>query len=110
MDTVIRLEHVCFSYDGHPAIEDVTFDLAERDYVGIIGPNGAGKSTLLRLMLGLLKPTSGTVTVMGGSPESMRRFCGYVPQYAMDDRQFPITVFEVAAMGIALLLYRKKKR
>ena len=47
------------------ALRDVSFDVAEKQRVGIIGPNGAGKSTLLQIITGNLAPTSGTVSVKG---------------------------------------------
>ena len=65
---LIDLEHVYVSLGGHPVLEDINFTLKDRMFLGVIGPNGAGKTTLLRVMLGLVKPDSGTVCVMGMSP------------------------------------------
>ncbi|MAT15779.1 MAG: ABC transporter ATP-binding protein [Planctomyces sp.] len=58
---VIEVKNVSFSYDGEPIINDFSLLLSRGDKVGIIGPNGAGKSTLLKLLLGKLKPDSGTI-------------------------------------------------
>ncbi|MFO7596536.1 MAG: ATP-binding cassette domain-containing protein [Desulfocurvibacter africanus] len=58
---VAELEHVSFTYDGRPVIQDLTTVVTRGDKLGIIGPNGAGKTTLLHLLLGRLQPTSGTV-------------------------------------------------
>jgi ABC transport system ATP-binding/permease protein len=58
---VIEAKNVSFSYDGRPIAKDFSTLISRGDKVGIIGPNGAGKSTLLKLMLGDLKPQSGTI-------------------------------------------------
>lgn len=99
--TIIELKSVCFSYGPEEIIKDVSMAVHKGDYVGLIGPNGGGKSTLLKLMLGLLKPTKGTIELFG---KDMRTFgdwpkIGYVPQKTMFDNSFPITVEEVVAMG-----------
>jgi ATP-binding cassette subfamily F protein uup len=58
---VAEAENVCFEYDGKPIIKGLNTTILRGDKVGIIGPNGAGKTTLLRLLLGDLKPTSGSI-------------------------------------------------
>ncbi len=55
------------------ALDDVSFDVADREFVAIVGPSGCGKSTLLRIVSGLLEPTSGSVTVRGKTPDQARR-------------------------------------
>ncbi len=96
---VARLEDVWVHYDGIPVLEGVTLSIAEGDFLGIIGPNGGGKTTLLRVMLGLVKPTQGRVSILGTSPERSRTEVGYVAQTPLFDRDFPISVGEVVLMG-----------
>ncbi len=96
---VIELDDVSFSYDGRPVLEHVTLQVHRHELTSIVGPNGGGKTTLLRLILGLVRPDSGTVRVFGASPRRARRRIGYMPQHARYDPQFPVTVMGVVLMG-----------
>ena len=96
---VVVLRDVFFSYDGSNVLENATLTIAERDFTCIVGPNGGGKTTLLRIILGLLKPQSGTVEVLGTTPEAARPRIGYMPQYLLFDPKFPVTVRDVVLMG-----------
>ena len=96
---VIELEHVGFSYGSQPVLEDVTLTVRERDFLCIVGPNAGGKTTLLKLVLGLLRPSGGTVRVFGGPPARSRSRIGYMPQHASLDPLFPVTVQDVVLMG-----------
>ncbi len=96
---VVRLEDVWVYYDNNPALEGVNLSIEDGDFLGIIGPNGGGKSTLLKVILGLIRPVRGKVSVFGLPPEKGRTRIGYVPQSALFDRNFPISVFEVVLMG-----------
>ena len=99
-EEVIRLEDVWVQYNGVTVLEGVNLSVQNLDFLGIIGPNGGGKTTLLKVILGLVKPNRGKVTVMGGPPEKSRRFIGYVPQITHFDREFPATVLDVVLMGL----------
>ncbi len=96
---VIELAHVAFAYERQRVLENVSFTVRRGEFTTIIGPNGGGKTTLLRILLGLLRPSSGTVRVLGASPEKARRRVGYMPQHAQLDPQFPILVRDVVLMG-----------
>jgi len=96
---VIVLENVSFAYDGTPALEDVSLEVEEREFLGLVGPNGGGKSTLLRIVLGLLAADSGRVRVLGLPPARARGELGYVPQFAAFRRDFPVTVEETVLLG-----------
>jgi len=97
---VIEIHHVWAGYDGYPVLEDVNLTVHETDFIGLIGPNGGGKTTLLKVVLGLLKPSRGSVHIMGKTVEDGRCLVGYVPQVVELDRQFPIRVWEVVQMGL----------
>jgi zinc transport system ATP-binding protein len=96
---VINIEHVSVFYGDNRILDDVTLSIEKNDFLGIIGPNGAGKTTLLKVILGMLKPDSGSVSVLGSSPVISRKHIGYVPQHSQFDINFPINVRDVVLMG-----------
>lgn len=96
---IVKLEDVWVQYDGVPALEGVSLTINQDDFLGIIGPNGGGKTTLLKVILGLVKPNEGSVTVFGQGPMHARKSIGYVPQFSLFDRDFPISVWDVVLMG-----------
>jgi cell division transport system ATP-binding protein len=107
---MIRFDHITKTYgqDAH-ALDDITVDIADGEFVFLIGPSGAGKTTLLRLLLRDVLPTSGTVTVDELNVNTMksdkihllRRKVGMVFQdfKLLNDR----TVFENVAIGLEIL-------
>lgn len=99
-DTVIRLTDVSFVRDRKEILHDINFTVDRNDFVAISGPNGGGKSTLLRLILRLLKPTSGKVQHLDGGKEGANLKFGYLPQKNVIDSGFPISVREVIASGL----------
>jgi ABC-type Mn2+/Zn2+ transport system ATPase subunit len=77
----------------------MSLEVRSGSLLAVIGPNGAGKSTFLKLIAGLLKPTAGTISVLGGAPGSEARSVAYLPQAEAVDWEFPVTVGEVVMMG-----------
>ena len=65
MNKVIELHNVSFSYGLVPVLQHIDFSVEQGEFLGIVGPNAGGKSTMLKLILGLIKPQTGTVTVLG---------------------------------------------
>ncbi len=90
---------VSAGYNGHQALEDVTFTIEEGCLAGLVGPNGSGKSTLLKVMLGLMKPWNGEVLFFGDPMREARERVGYMPQSELVDWSFPVTVTDVVLMG-----------
>ncbi|HOV63734.1 MAG TPA: ABC transporter ATP-binding protein [Spirochaetia bacterium] len=95
----LRFEDVAFSYGTIPVLEDVTFHIHEGEFIALVGPNGAGKTTVLKLILGLERPTRGTIALFDGTPGTAQDRIGYVPQHVLFDPTFPISVEEVVRMG-----------
>jgi zinc transport system ATP-binding protein len=95
----VELHDVWFAYGDLPVLEGIDLVVEARDYLAILGPNGSGKTTLLRLLLGLLRPSRGSVRVLGVPPEAARGRVGYVPQRVRFDLDFPIRVSDVVRMG-----------
>jgi ABC-type Mn2+/Zn2+ transport system ATPase subunit len=93
----IDVRAVTAGYGAAPVIEDLTFSIEQGCLAGLVGPNGSGKSTLIKVILGLLKPYSGTVMVLG--EPSGRAAIGYAPQSERIDWAFPVTVLDVVLMG-----------
>lgn len=96
MNSLIKCEHVDFGYENHDAVIDVTMEVNQGDYLCIVGENGSGKSTLMKGLLGLLKPTAGTLYV---SEELKKTGIGYLPQQTAAQKDFPATVYEVVLSG-----------
>ena len=65
MDGVLQVSNLTKRYGGLVAVNDVSFNLMEREILSVIGPNGAGKSTLFKLIASFVKPSSGKVTFQG---------------------------------------------
>jgi len=99
-ESAISLRDVCFSYSKDKSIIDhASFEVVHGEAVCVVGPNGGGKTTLLRLILGSLKPSSGSISVFNGHPEKQRHRIGYAPQHIHFDTSFPASVKDVVASG-----------
>jgi zinc transport system ATP-binding protein len=99
---IVELRDIVVKYpNGVFALEGINVNVDEKDLIALIGPNGAGKSTLLKVILGLVKPTSGSVTLFGSQDlEKNLKYVGYVPQSAQArDANLPFSVFETVLLG-----------
>lgn len=96
---IIEMEDVSFAYNGQPVLQEVRLAIPRGDFVAVIGPNGGGKTTLLRLMLGLLKPDTGRVRLLGRPAGLATHHIGYVRQDVHINQNFPISALEVVLMG-----------
>ena len=94
-EPLIELKNIFLNREDRVILDDVNFVVNKGDFVAITGPNGGGKTSLLRLILGLIKPTKGSVDFPANRPS-----IGYLPQKNMIDAHFPITVREVIESGL----------
>jgi len=83
----IRATGLSRSFDGRPAVEDLTFHLPSGSLLALLGPNGAGKTTTIRLLLGLIRPTAGSASVAGFTvpglqweERDLRAVCGFLTE------------------------------
>lgn len=111
---VLTVHDLSAGYNGHHALEGVTFDVHAGERVGVVGPNGAGKSTLFKALVGLL-PHHGAISIQGASCQQSHTMISYVPQHEAIDWNFPATVWDVVMMGRArqigyFLLPRQRDR
>ncbi|HJW65423.1 MAG TPA: metal ABC transporter ATP-binding protein [Candidatus Bathyarchaeia archaeon] len=100
---IVELRDITVRFpNGVMALDGITLDVNNLDLIALIGPNGAGKSTLLKVILGLIKPTSGTVKLFGNQDLAQNlKYVGYVPQSAQArDPNLPFTVFETVMLGL----------
>lgn len=95
----IDAEALHINYGKTAILWDVSFQIPPGLVVGILGPNGAGKSTLFKAALGLIRPLSGKIDLLGKSLSDVRQKVAYVPQRESIDWDFPITAEEVVLMG-----------
>jgi manganese/iron transport system ATP-binding protein len=95
---ILAVNRLFVQYNGHPALEDISFHLHAGERVAVVGPNGAGKSTLFKVIAGVLAPSSGEVKISGYGPRG--HICiAYVPQRSQVDWRFPASVADVVMMG-----------
>ncbi len=97
---IISLDDVCVRFDRRDVLSHVDLTISKGEFVAITGPNGGGKTTLLRVLLKLLKPTSGKVRYISGGHDVKSLHIGYLPQKNMIDTRFPISVRETVWSGL----------
>lgn len=103
MLNVVEIKNLTVKYPDVKALDNVSFQVNEGDFLGIIGPNGAGKSTLFASMLNLLTDYEGTIKFFGKDIRKSKNYLkqiGYVPQKPIFEKNFPVTVKDVVRMGL----------
>ena len=104
MSNLVVIENLDFSYAEQPVLRQITLEVESGTTLGVIGPNGGGKTTLMRLLLGLLKPTAGSIRIDGLTPAAAVArgdLIGYLPQALPEVDRFPLTVRQVVELGLA---------
>jgi manganese/iron transport system ATP-binding protein len=95
----IAIQGMTVGYGGAPVLIDVDLTVNEGELVALVGANGAGKSTLLKVIVGLLRPSSGSVRVLGSEPHLAAPRIAYLPQAEELRWDYPLRVDDVVAMG-----------
>jgi zinc transport system ATP-binding protein len=101
---IIEISSLDFAYGNRLVLKNIAMSVSPGTILGMIGPNGGGKTTLLKLLLGLLSPTHGSITIAGMTPDrAVRRgdVIGYLPQAPRAPGEFPISVRQFVRLGLA---------
>jgi zinc transport system ATP-binding protein len=96
---LLSLRGVTFGYGPYPVFKDLDLDIAEGSFTSVIGHNGSGKSTLLKIILGVLRPSSGSVRFGEIDKRGNVAEIGYINQGAIDTR-LPLSALEVVEIGL----------
>jgi zinc/manganese transport system ATP-binding protein len=96
---VARADHLEVAYRGRTIWSNASFRIRRGEFVAVIGPNGAGKTTLFRLLLGLIRPTDGTLEVLGIPPRRGNPKIGYVPQSHAVDKDTNVEALQLVRLG-----------
>jgi ABC-type Mn2+/Zn2+ transport system ATPase subunit len=95
----LELENVTVTYNGRPALQEVSFQVPHGAQVAVVGANGAGKSTLFKALVGLLPMRNGRILIHGMPLGSHHDCVAYVPQREDVEWRFPVSVEDVVMMG-----------
>ncbi|MEO7020996.1 MAG: ATP-binding cassette domain-containing protein [Ktedonobacteraceae bacterium] len=99
-EITIELEHVRVQFGKRVLLEDLSLNIAQGEFITVLGPNGAGKSTMFKLLLGLLKPSAGSVRVLGHDPRRGNRAIGYAPQHRKLETDLALRARDVVGFGL----------
>ena len=102
----IEIKKLSVKYDRQIALKSIDLSIKSGQMIAVIGQNGSGKSTLIKAILGLIPAQFDSIHFYGKSLSEVRSQIAYIPQRETIDWDFPITVYEVVAMG----LLNSKKR
>jgi len=100
--SALEVHSISFGYNGGKLLKEISFTATAGELIALIGPNGSGKTTLLKIILGLLPPSSGEVTLLGQPlatyhPRTRAKAIAYVSQQPA--LSFPLTVRELVSLG-----------
>jgi len=114
--SIIRLKDISFSYPGseNRVLDNLSLDIKEGDRLGMMAPNGSGKTTLLHTIMGLCKPETGTIEVLGRAVETQKDFTRIRSRVGLlfqdsDDQLFCPTVLDDVAFGPLNLGYSRQQ-
>ncbi len=96
---VVSVQDLALRFGERTLWEDLSFELDSGEFLAILGPNGTGKTSLFRILLGILKPTSGRVEVRGHPPRCCAAI-GYIPQQRIFDRDLSLRARDLVRLGL----------
>ena len=96
----INVEDLTVAYHEKPVLWDIDMAVPKGILLAVVGPNGSGKTTLIKTILGLIKPSAGTVEIFGLPYSKQQHLIGYVPQRGSVDWDFPTNALDVVMMGL----------
>ena len=99
---IIKVDDVTVAYQDTAVLWKVNISLPKGKLIAVVGPNGAGKSTMIKAIMGIIKPDSGTITVMGQRLDDIKerhKKISYMPQRESLDETFPVNCLDVVLMG-----------
>src|ERR1700733_4601913 len=97
---VIQIHDLHIQLGGRMILDDINLTINEGEFIAMLGPNGAGKSTLLKLLLGLYKPTSGNIQILGKEPQRGNNEIGYAPQHRTLEADLALRARDVVGFGL----------
>jgi ABC-2 type transport system ATP-binding protein len=110
-ETVLRAEGLRKWFGRTQVVEDLSLEVKRGEIVGLLGPNGSGKTTSLRMMLGLIPPDAGRVTLLGQPPQRARDRTGYLPEERglyKDERALDVLVYVGRLRGMSRTEARRR--
>ena len=93
MTDAIQVNQVSKRYGALQAVDGIEFSIPRGSLCGFLGPNGAGKSTTIRMIMSIIYPDSGSISVMGGSALDRKDAIGYLPEERGVYRKMPVAKF-----------------
>ena len=97
---VVAVRNLTLVFGERELWHGLGFDLERGEFLAVLGPNGTGKTSLLRILLGLLEPSAGAVSVCGRPPQESRAKIGYGPQQRVFDRDLPLRGRDLVRLGL----------
>jgi zinc/manganese transport system ATP-binding protein len=98
--SVAAVDNLALRFGDRTLFEGLGFELEQGELLAVLGPNGTGKTSLIRILLGLLRPSAGSVAVEGCPPQERRHRIGYVPQQRIFDRDVVLRGRDLVRLGL----------
>jgi zinc/manganese transport system ATP-binding protein len=98
--SVVTVDHLALRFGDRTLFEGLGFELDPGELLAVLGPNGTGKTSLIRILLGLVKPSAGSVVIEGCPPKERCHRIGYVPQQRVFDRDVVLRGRDLVRLGL----------